>query len=135
MPGPSSRFAVAIHVLLILAMHPGRSICSDSIASSVGTNPVLIRRMMGTLRSAGLVASRAGALGGFTLGKPASSISLDAVYRAVEESRVFHQHEPNKDCPIGRHIQPICGKVFAEAETALVDNLKDKTIADLVDLA
>jgi Rrf2 family protein len=135
MPGPSSRFAVAIHVLLILAMHPGRSICSDSIASSVGTNPVLIRRMMCTLRSAGLVASRAGSLGGFTLGKPATGISLDVVYHAVEESQVFHQHEPNKDCPIGRRIQPICGKVFTEAETALVESLKDKTIADLVDLA
>lgn len=132
MPVANNRFSVAIHTLLILAMHPGRPVSSDLIAASVGTNPVLIRRLMCELRAAGLVTSRAGSAGGFTLGKAAGEISLDAVYRAVDESRVFHQHDhPNRECPVGRRIKAICGSVFAEAEMALRDNLKAKTIADL----
>ena len=132
MPIASSRFSVAIHSLLILVAYPQRPVSSDFIAASVGTNPVLIRRLMGELRAAGLVDSRAGSTGGFVLKKAASEISLDAVYHAVEESQVFHQHgHPNKQCPIGNRIKSVCTTVFADAEMAMIANLKTRTIADL----
>ena len=71
----NSRFAVAIHTLLMLATKADGPISSDYIAGSVGTNPVLIRRLMGDLRNAGLVDSRAGATGGFVLARPAEGRS------------------------------------------------------------
>ena len=63
----NSRFAVAIHTLVLLAAKVGKPTSSDYIAGSVGTNPVLIRRLMGDLRAAGIVGSRAGATGGFSM--------------------------------------------------------------------
>ena len=43
----NSRFAVAIHTLVLLAVKAGKPTSSEYIAGSVGTNPVLIRRLMG----------------------------------------------------------------------------------------
>ncbi len=54
----SSRFVVAIHALSLLARH-GKAgpVCSSMIATSVQTNPVVIRRLMAELEK-----SQAGAL-------------------------------------------------------------------------
>ncbi|MCA1734101.1 MAG: Rrf2 family transcriptional regulator, partial [Acidobacteria bacterium] len=51
----SSRFAVATHILTVLAVRGDEPSSSNLIASSVGTNPVVIRRLLGMLGRAGLV--------------------------------------------------------------------------------
>ena len=59
----SSRFLVAIHVLSMLAHKSGAGpVCSSVIATSVNTNPVVIRRLMSQLEKANLVTSVAGPL-------------------------------------------------------------------------
>src|SRR5689334_5646686 len=129
----NSRFAVAIHTLLVLAAKSGQPTSSDYIASSVGTNPVLIRRLMGELRAAGLVASRAGATGGFVLAKEMERIGLDEVYRAVEADPLFARHEKiNPKCPIGRAVGPLLDRVLGEAESTMLRSLKSTTLAELV---
>ena len=50
----SSRFAVAVHILTLLASADG-PVPSSLIAGSVGTNPALIRRLVAQLADAGLV--------------------------------------------------------------------------------
>ena len=50
----SSRFVVAIHALSVLARSDSKGpVCSATIAESVHTNPVVIRRMMAELERAG----------------------------------------------------------------------------------
>ncbi len=106
----NSRFAVAIHTLVLLAAKAGKPTSSDYIAGSVGTNPVLIRRLMGDLRAAGIVDSRAGATGGFVLAQPVERIGLDEIYRAVEDAPLFARHEnANPNCPIGRAVGVAAG--------------------------
>ena len=42
----SCRFAVAVHVLAVLAYKEGEAVTSALLASSVNTNPVVIRRLL-----------------------------------------------------------------------------------------
>ena len=64
----SCRFAFAVHVLAVLALkREGGGVCSDRLASSVNTNPVIIRRLITRLRLAGLVCTQKGAGGGASL--------------------------------------------------------------------
>ncbi|MEZ0375257.1 MAG: Rrf2 family transcriptional regulator, partial [Candidatus Sericytochromatia bacterium] len=53
----NSRFAVTTHIMAYLAFaHAGnRPTNSESIAQKLGTNPVVVRRLIGSLREAGLV--------------------------------------------------------------------------------
>ena len=80
----SSRFSVGVHVLTLLASNPaGELLTSDRLANSVNTNPVVIRRILGQLKKAGLVEVRAAA-GGTYLRRDPATITLLDVYRAVD---------------------------------------------------
>ena len=76
----SCRFAFAVHVLAVLAYRDSQvSACSDALAGSVNTNPVVIRRLLSQLRNAGLVKTQQGVRGGATLELPPEEITLGAV--------------------------------------------------------
>jgi len=83
----SSRYAVALHVLVALADLGGEGATSELLARSVNTNPVVVRRILGMLVQAGLVAGKGGRGGGYHLAREPKRIPLDAVLRAVEPAR------------------------------------------------
>ena len=58
----SSRFAVAVHILSLMAGADDEPIKSDQMAGSVNTNPVVIRRILCSLSRAELVTSQSAAL-------------------------------------------------------------------------
>ena len=128
------QFAVSCHILAVLAAYPNAAVTSETIAQSVDTNPVVIRRIMAHLRQHGLVDSRPGASGGWRLVRPASELSLREVYLAVshETVLVMHQH-PNPDCPIGGNIQNVLGSVFDDAQAALEQALDKFSVATVLE--
>jgi Rrf2 family protein len=130
----SSRFAVATHILTLLAQSRDEPATSDYIAGSVNTNPVVIRRVLGELRAAGLVASQGGNGGGWRLVRAPEAVTLRDVYRAVEGEALFalHHRPPNQNCPVGRHIQDALGRRFAAATRALEEELARTTVADVL---
>jgi Rrf2 family protein len=131
----SCRFAFAVHVLAVLALQRaiGRS-CSDKLALSVNTNPVVIRRLLSQLRKAGLVVTQKGSSGGATLCCPPETIALDRIYRAVETKPSFgtHRKKPNQRCPVGVGIERVLDEVFSSAQTALESELARRTLADVL---
>lgn len=129
----NTRFAVATHILIVLRMQGGEPVTSELIASSVNTNPSLVRRLLSQLARAGLTMSQMGTGGGALLARPADEITLLDVYRAVdEETGVIPLHKaPNPNCPIGRNIQNVLEKRIDMAQRALYDQLSRTTIADL----
>ena len=127
------RFSVALHVLTLLAAKGTDLLTSDEIASSVDTNPVVIRRVMADLRESGIVESRPGVNGGWRLKKPADSITLCKVFESVHEEDLLSMHaHPNPHCPIGGHIRDSLQEIFIEAEKALHSSLSRKTVADVL---
>jgi len=130
----SSRFAVAVHVLSLVAMEEEEAVTSDYIASSVRTNAVVVRRLLGKLRQVGMVRIQPGPHGGARLARPASKILLSDVYKAVEEGQVLslHKNPPNPRCPVGRNIGGVLSRIFGEAESAMEATLRRRTLADVV---
>ncbi len=104
------------------------------MAGSVNTNPVFIRRILGLLGRAGLVASQPGVGGGWRLRRSPCSITLLDVYRAVDEGHLLalHRSSPNPECLIGRNIQRTLTRFFGEAEQAFEQILAQKTITQVL---
>lgn len=131
----NTRFAVAVHILTLLHTQQGEPATSEYIASSVNTNPSLIRRLLSQLARAGLTASQMGTGGGALLARPANAITLLDVYRAMDEhAELLPLHpSPNPKCPVGRRIHEVLDARVDAAERALGDELSRTTIADLTD--
>ena len=131
----SCRFAVAVHVLAVLAYKEGEAVTSALLASSVNTNPVVIRRMLLLLQAAGFIETSKGAGSGSRLSRKPQRITLAAVYQAVETDEPFASHakRPNQACPVGNCIQAALQKIFAAAEAALQQELARTSLADILE--
>ena len=133
----SSRFSVAIHILVLLECGKDKIFTSEFIAGSVNTNPVVIRRIMGKLKEAGLIDVKSGT-GGAHLLKAPEEISLYDVYKAgevVSAGELFNIHEhPNTDCPVGAKIQGVLEIFLSKAQEAMEQVLKDTSIKDILEI-
>lgn len=130
----SSRFTVAVHVLSLLALDQHKGMSSELLASSVNTNPVVIRRIIGQLKEANLVTNHRGSKGA-TLLQPIESISLLAVYKAVDSvpNALFQIHEhPNPNCIVGAEIEHVLGTLLLEAQQKMEAYLATQTIDTIV---
>ena len=130
----NSRFAVAVHVLSLMAWSGEEPLKSEQVAESINTNPVVIRRMLKKLAEAGLVVSQTGSLGGSRLANDPTKTTLLDVYQALECQGVFslHRQPPSRDCPVGVNIETVLGKVLLEVDSAVEQVLKNITINDVV---
>jgi len=130
----TSRFTVAVHTILcIYIFRKDRKVTSEFIASSVNVNPVVIRRILGQLREAGLVEVRRGT-GGADLARDVKAMTLLDVYRAVEsvEGGLFNFHEaPNPSCPVGRNIHSVLDGHLTDAQKAMESSLNRVRLSEL----
>ena len=127
-----TRFSSAIHTLIMIA-GAETPMTSDQIAESVGTNASYIRKITGLLKKQGIIDSRQG-ISGFTLLVEPEELPLLRIYQAIaetEEVHVFDLHQnPNDECVVGRHIQPVLTDVFRGIEEKAEQELKNTTLAD-----
>ena len=130
----NKRFVVGIHALAALALTDGETVSSDDLAWSANMNPAAVRRVLGSLRDAGLVRSKPGPSGGFALDRAPDEITLLDVYWAVDMGPLFRAevNDPNPECPIGDNIGPVLEEAFEPIEAALAEALADVTLADVV---
>ncbi|WP_369059527.1 Rrf2 family transcriptional regulator [Caulobacter sp. 73W] len=121
-----------LHVLLHMAQADG-PMTSEQVAAMLGTNPVVVRRTMGGLRSAGYVTSEKGHGGGWTLAANLSDLSLLDIHKAVGGPKLFaigHDSD-NPDCAVERAVNKALDQTLAQAEALLLSKLSDVTLADL----
>ena len=127
-----TRFSSAIHTLIMIA-GAETPMTSDQIAKSVGTNASYIRKITGLLKKRGIIDSRQG-ISGFTLLVEPEKLSLLRIYQAIaetEEVHVFDLHQnPNDECIVGRHIQPVLTDVFRGIEEKAEQELNNTSLAD-----
>lgn len=126
---------MAVHILTMLAKDRDAFMKSDRLASSVNTNAVVIRRVLGQLGHAGLVVSQTGAAGGTRLAKSPSEIDLSSVYKAVACGDVFalHPKEPNQDCPVGRNIESVLCNLQKEIDRSIGERLSQITLESVME--
>ena len=132
----SSRFTVAVHVLICIEMFKNdHKVTSDFLASSVNANPVVIRRLLQQLKAAGIVRVVRGP-GGADTARPIDQITLLDIYNAVEcvdDGELFHFHEnPNQRCPVGRNIHAVLDVRLEKIQGAMENEMKSVTIQDIL---
>jgi len=126
---------MAVHVLAVLAYKEGDRVTSTTLAGSVNTNPVIVRRLLLSLQKARLVETGKGAGSGSRLSRSPQRINLAEVYRSVEDAESFAipARKPSAACPVGHCILEALAKVFASAQKAMERDLAKTTLADVID--
>ena len=133
----SSRFTIATHMLVIIALKGKESkVTSDFLASSVGVNPVIIRKTLSQLKKAELISVARGT-GGAEIIKDLEDISLLDVYQAVEclgkKGQLFSFHDnPNPDCPVGANIHRVLDEKLDKIQEAMEEELSQTSLARVV---
>ncbi len=132
----SSRFTLAVHIFACIdVFKDDYKVTSDFLAGSTNVNPVIVRKILGQLKAAGLVNVARGS-GGASIPKPLNEISFLDIYNAVEcieNGELFHFHEhPNPDCPVGRNIHGILDDRLIQVQRAMEAELSSITLEDIL---
>jgi Rrf2 family protein len=114
-----SRLAVVAQALVILAEAPLGMATSAEIADVLDVHPVVLRRLLGGLRSEGIVESRSGPKGGWAIARDPATINLGRVSRAMAG-------EPEVVTPAG------LDEALVRAEEAYAASLDKVTLASLM---
>ncbi len=125
----------AVHILLMLALLPDTyKITSEFLASSVGNNPVEIRKLLSNLKKADIIEVTRG-LGGARLKRSPKDITLLDIYNTVDSTPLedligIHAH-PEKKCPFGRNIGDILAEPYAEIGDTVREKMSSITLEQL----
>lgn len=133
----SSRFTIALHILTCIEEFKNDyKITSDFLSSSINVNPVVIRRILQKLKSAGIITVARGNVGSMEINKDLKNITFYDVYKAVDcvdDEGLFHFHEnPNPLCPVGRNIHNVLDKRLDAIQQAMENEMKKSTLADVI---
>lgn len=130
----STKYAVSIHILSLIASKKGESITSDEIAKSVNTNPALVRRLMSDLKKSGLIQTQT-KIGITGLTKTPEEISLLEIFKAVETRQdLFAIHsDTNTKCPIGAKIGCVLEHMNGKIQSSFEEELGDLHLSNILD--
>jgi predicted transcriptional regulator len=106
-----SKFSTSVHILTLLASTPDEWLSSDYIASSLNSNPALVRKELSVLREAGLIESKEGKNGGSRLGKATKDIRMS-------------------QCAVGARINGALDELFGEIDNSIYEKLHSITLAE-----
>lgn len=128
----STKLSVSIHILSVIALMEAEPVTSEYIASSINTNPALVRRLMSRLKKAKLINSST-KLGVTGLTRKEEDISVFDVFLAVEDQRdLFSIHgDTNPNCPVGAKIEGTLRNLYSNIQTATEEKLSALTLADI----
>lgn len=128
----NSRLSLALHTLSHMAGDPDRLRTSSDIAEHAGTNPVVVRRVLGKLREAGLLTSEKGHSGGWRLAQNPRDISLADVYLALDERMVATGDTTEAPaCSVEHALHKRVSSVLEEIEDSLVKKLAETSISEV----
>ena len=128
----NSRLSLALHTLSHMASDPDKTQTSSEIAGHAGTNPVVVRRVLGKLREAGLLTSEKGHAGGWRLARAPEGITLADVYLALDERLVAgDQSEDAPSCAVEHALQQQVASVLEEIEQSLIQRLGETSISEV----
>ena len=110
-----------------------RPVTSEMLAKTMGTNPVVIRRIMSGLREQGYVRSDKGHGGGWTLNCDLSKVTLRDVYAALGCPSLLAIGNRNDaaQCLVEQAVNAALNQAFRDAEALLLARLGDVTLAAL----
>ncbi len=129
----NQQFATAVHILTALACNKKELMNSDSLATSVNTNPVVIRRLLSLLTKAKLVTTVRGKSGGVKLAKDPVQITLKDIYIALSPAEAIAPRDktPHKECAVSCAMHSIMTTVADGTQKATLKFLDTQKLSDL----
>lgn len=130
----SHKLSDAVHILAFVDIFQDGDLSSKMIASSVESNPSLIRRLMSLLKKAGLLSTQPGTVAP-KLSRPASDISLLDIYQALDEERNLLHIDPktNPNCLVGGNIQETLDEAYARVQNSAEKEMSQITLQSIID--
>lgn len=138
-----SNVEYGLHCLLYLVDQPAdTAVGSRDLAEFQGVSPSLVAKLFTQLQKAGIVTSVEGIRGGFRLAKPAGSVSVYDVVRALEGDKpLFQCREIRANCilygddPPDSATKGVCSihAVMLEAQERMFEALRDHTLASIAE--
>ncbi|WP_175976191.1 Rrf2 family transcriptional regulator [Burkholderia sp. BCC1047] len=127
-----SRLSRMLHALIHMDQADG-PLTSETIATMLGTNPVVVRRLLGGLRDGGYVQSEKGHGGGWALSVALDDITLLDVYRAVGEPPLFSDlvSKDAPECLVEQAVNAHLSAALKEAEASLLARFGEVTLGML----
>lgn len=106
---------------------------SEEMARRMDTNAVVIRRTMSGLRKSGIVTSRKGHGGGWSLARSLHEVTLIDVYEALGMPTVFAMGNRTESpgCVVEQAVNHAMADAFDAAEALFVARLREVTLADV----
>lgn len=127
-----SKLSGILHVLLHMAEHDG-PVTSEALAKAMGTNPVVVRRVMAGLRDQGYVTSEKGHGGGWTLACDLKQVTLRDVYEALGSPALLAMSNRTEapGCLVEQAVNAALTPAFEDAEALLLTRFGEVSLAML----
>lgn len=131
----NTRLSFGIHILSLVALSKdNETLSSEYIASSVKTNPVVIRRMTSALKKANLVKSAHGNRGLVLTREPKDITFLDILLAVDPNNHLFSVHNnSNIECIVGRNIEATLTTMFFDFQQTAERDLAERTLQQVLD--
>lgn len=127
--------SLAVHALVYLD-HRATHLPSQILAENICTNAARVRKVMRPLASAGLIATKEGAEGGYALARPAAEITLRAVAEATGTTFVKVNWTPgdvHEDCLVSSSMGAVMDDIYAGLNRTCLEQLEHTTIHDITE--
>ncbi|WP_310011897.1 Rrf2 family transcriptional regulator [Brucella pseudogrignonensis] len=121
-----------LHVLLHMAEYK-KPVTSEVLAKAMGTNPVVVRRVMSGLREQGYVRSEKGHGGGWEIACDLSKVTLHDIYNAIGKPSLLAMSNRTEmpGCLVEQAVNASLNKAFSDAEELLLKRFGEVTLAML----
>jgi Rrf2 family protein len=133
----SIKCSVAVHCLIFIHEAKGiAKVTSNLLAQSTGSNPVVIRNILSTLKKAGLITVPRGT-GGAELCADPAQITLYQIYSALEPDGVtsiigIHPCD-GRPCPVAQNIRKVLEPPYHKIEDAVKNTMEEITLQSMID--
>ncbi len=119
-----SKLSGVLHVLLHMAEYK-KPVTSEVLAKAMGTNPVVVRRVMSGLREQGYVRSEKGHGGGWEIACDLSKVTLHDIYNAIGKPSLLAMSNRTEmpGCLVEQAVNASLNKAFSDAEELLLKRL------------
>ncbi|MBO6046273.1 MAG: Rrf2 family transcriptional regulator [Erysipelotrichaceae bacterium] len=130
----TSDFNIAVYALVHLSGKRESLASSDELAKTINTHPVRIRRVMIKLKEAGMITTKAGVTGGYSLNESPDTITLSQVAKALSDDYIhvtWHSGEINQTDAQRQGVQNILDDIFVKLNQTCDEVLSQITIASI----
>ena len=119
--------------LLLHMVDAKEPLTSEVLAKAMQTNPVVVRRTLGGLREAGIVASEKGHGGGWTVARAASKITLLQIHEALGAPSLvtFGNRTESPGCLIEQAVNAAIEETANAAEEMMLARFAKVTLSSI----